>query len=315
MANISRFTNKVGAHVVDSLGHTRVAKTAMELVAEAKELEMLPKILNLQTITRGAGNLAETVDRFSQKEISTITNLFKKHDTKMSKYDLMKELVNIGKSKGELLSFDHIVGFLESTSSMSEKELQNILKYMRASAEDITGVQKATGYTQAMHNLRQGMPLSYVSSKHPEFVEVISKAKDPETLAYVVNETGVNPAVTCAADALTDVCTLSNRNNSLVKDLTRAFYPSEVKDIARKLAEHLKSGKLKDLSQYTSLTYEAHQSSIGITPSLQSQRKSILKALDLTGEIKLLPLRIKEPGVFGNPHIKIVYGFESGKKR
>ena len=102
---------------------------------------------------------------------------------------------------------------------------------------------------------------------------------------------------------------------ALIKDLTRAFYPAEVKDIARKLAEQVKSGKLKDLTKYTSLTYEPHQASVGITPSLRTQRKSILNALDLTGEINLLPLRKKEPGVFGNPHVKIVYGFESGKRR
>lgn len=311
MPNINRFTNKVFTQAAESLSHTKIAKTAAELASEARELEMIPKVLTLQTVTKGA----QTVDRFSQEEISAITKLFKSHETNMSKYDLMKELVNIGSSKGEPLSFQHISDFLGTTSSMSENQLKNVLKYMRAASEDIDFVQNATKYNDVMHNVRRADALGYISQRHPEFVEVVSKAKDPETLAHVVNEVGVNQVVTCAPDALTDVCTVSGRNLTLIKDLTRAFYPSEVKEIAAKLAERLKTGKLKDLSKYTSFTYEPHQVSIGITPSLATQRKSILNALDLTGEIKLLPLRKKEPGVFGNPHVKIVYGFESGKRR
>ena len=310
MPNINKVGNRIFSHVSESLSHTKLAKTATELAAEARELEMIPKVLTLQTVKKGTGNFAQTVDRFTQDEISAITKLFKSHDTNMSKYDLMKELVNIGASNGEPLSFQHISSFLESTSSMSEKQLKNVLKCLRTSAEDIDVIRQTV-----KNGVRENTPFDYISTRHPEFVEVVSKAKNPEALAHIVNEVGVNQVVTCAADALTDVCELSGSNLTLIKDLTRAFYPAEVKDIARKLAEQLKAGKLKDLSKYTSLTYEPHQISVGITPSLQTQRKSILNALDLTGEIKLLPLGKKERGVLGNPHVKIVYGFESGKRR
>ena len=115
------YTNSLGL-----VKRAKLQKMAEQIARDARELQMLPKYMELETVNG--------VNRFSQKEISELSKMFSEYDSELSKVDILKELLAAGKKKGMRLTPEMIKDFLEATSSMTEKEQQNVLKFLKTDA-------------------------------------------------------------------------------------------------------------------------------------------------------------------------------------
>ena len=289
------YTNSLGL-----VKRAKLQKMAEQIARDARELQMLPKYMELETVNG--------VNRFSQKEISELSKMFSEYDSELSKVDILKELLAAGKEKGMRLTPEMMKDFLEATSSMTGKEQQNVLKFLKSAAENI----KLPENGSKAAAIKELNAINYINKQNPGIVEAIGKCSDPETAAIIIKETGVNFHVSEALDALTEAYKLSGNKTTFPIDLTRAFYPSEIKQIIKTL---IAEGKLDKLKNYQTLTYDYYERSLSATPSLSSQRRDILKHLEIKDKIKLLPLRQKED-VYSARHISKVSGnFERGKRR
>lgn len=121
-------SSKRAARLVnEAISSSKLTKTASELALNARELEMVPKYLELASLN-GA-------DRFSKEQIKSITAHFRTYDTKLSKTDLLKDLLSIGSEQGKPLTSEEMEGFLNATSSMKQLEQRNVLKFLKAAKE------------------------------------------------------------------------------------------------------------------------------------------------------------------------------------
>lgn len=118
----------------DVVPQPKAVKTAEELAIEARELEMVPKYLELASF--------QGHDRFNPEQIKGLAKSFKIYETGLSKTELVKELLAIGTEKGKPLTSKEITGFLHATSSMKMLEQRNVLKFLKAAKE--TEIEKVT---------------------------------------------------------------------------------------------------------------------------------------------------------------------------
>ena len=163
------------------------------------------------------------------------------------------------------------------------------------------------------------MELSQIlTTRGYNFAEGIGKCDAPEILAEIVKNLGPErfQRIQFIEQALVDAYKLSGGNMSFVNDLMRGFYPAEAKAIVRVLKEDPK--KAEALLK----TYKAHtgENPTVFDKSLSTQRREMLKELQLQDKIDTLPLEVKED-VFGPPNLlggknRIISGnYEGGKRR
>jgi len=320
--------------------------------ASPRDMQIVSRYLELASV--------KGKDRFNPAQVTELLDTFSKYDTKASKIDLIKDLLNIGARKGEVLSPKEITDFLEVTSGLEAKEQENVIKFMKALKErdtvkfDLDYIKKHNSYDDFKKaemereknfgikpsnetlmrdkykwHIQQEISLSqnaHYASRHSDgpvntsslisknneaFVKKgVAGCDDPEALAQIVSKTGINNVVTYSSQDIVDLYKLSGSNIDLAQDLTRAFYPPEVKQIAELLK---KSGKKADvLKNYKPHTIKNYNDGVK-RKSLSTQRAEVLRALGLTGKVKMLPLGYKaDVFQFG----KISSGsFEQGKRR
>lgn len=354
---------KAAQMISEAVSSSKVTRTASDIALSAREMEMVPKYLELASL--------KGTDRFSKEQISSITSHFRVYKTNLSKTDLLKDLLAIGAEKGTPLSAEEFAGFLNATSSMKQLEQRNVLKFLKAAKEKegvkLTpeSIKKAFPYedfkvrqiksyegtdwlkrypdffedkqvreryeTAVSNEMRIASnryyqqsrtntltPAQYITRNSKEFVETVAKVRDPEGFLSLIEETGVTSNVLASADALTDALKLSSGNISLVNDLVKSFYPPEIKQIVETLFKEVKMGKGPDLKFYIGHYFEGYNSGT----SLKSQRKRILKDLELEDKINLLPLKTKyyedvfpSPMQEGRGKLLSDGNFERGKKK
>lgn len=134
---------KAAQIITETVSSSKVTKTASEIALSAREMEMVPKYLELASL-KGA-------DRFNKDQIRSITSNFKSYKTNLSKTDLLKDLLSIGVEKGKPLTPKEMEGFLNATSSMKQFEQRNVLKFLKAAKEK-------EGVELTADTLKQGYP-------------------------------------------------------------------------------------------------------------------------------------------------------------
>lgn len=168
---------------------------------------------------------------------------------------------------------------------LSEKELQERYEVMVNNEYRIA----SNEYYNNARSINKTLVSEFITkNSNPIFIKAVAESKDPEVLAKIINETGVTDLVSASADSLVDAYKLSSGNMNLVTDLSRAFYPAESKEIVELLSKE--TGR--DWSSYRGFTSRRHNDGLDglVDSSLNSQRRTILKKLDLTGKIKLIQL-------------------------
>lgn len=114
----------------DLVSQSKYSKHSAGAIGHSREMEMIPKYLELASL-KGA-------DRFNPHEIKQITVAFGEYDTKLSKTDLLKDLLSIGSEKGSPLSAEEMKGFLKATTSMKQLEQRNVYRFLKAAKENET---------------------------------------------------------------------------------------------------------------------------------------------------------------------------------
>lgn len=113
LSEIAAESNKPAAKGLDALA--------------SREMEMVPKYLELASF--------DGKDRFSSKDIHSITKSFGSYVTDLSKTDILKDLLTIGKECGSPLTGNEIIGFLNATSCMKQREQRNVLTFVKTAKE------------------------------------------------------------------------------------------------------------------------------------------------------------------------------------
>ena len=249
------------------------------------ELQMVPKYLELASFNGK--------DRFNHNEITEITELIKKRKSRgISPAELIKSLLDIGKEKGNILSAKEIKDFFEATYDGFDKTAQNrVLRFMKALKEGQKPVQKS--FFEVLSDNKsfiEGKPnctSDFVSFPNRLYTQVISQCERPETLARVAEITGNHEKFWTAhsANALAELYELTNGNNALILDCSRAFYPFQICKI---ISEMKKPGY--KIPQYelpeTKPEYAVQRTSYS-TKFIAEQQIPVLEKLNLNGVIKV----------------------------
>lgn len=249
------------------------------------EVRMVPKYLELATY--------KGKDRFNHDEINEITKLVEKRKSRgISPSDLIKSLLDIGKDNGNILSAKEIKDFFQATCIGYDKQGQSkLLRFMKALKEGQKPVQKSfLGVLSDNKSFVEGKPnctSDFVSFPNRLYTQVISQSERPETLARVAEITGNHDKFWTAhsANALAELYELTNGNNALILDCSRAFYPFQISKI---ISEMKKPGY--KLPQYelsaTEPEYAVKRTSYS-TKYTAEQQAPVLEKLNLNGVIKV----------------------------
>lgn len=249
------------------------------------ELQMVPKYLELASFNGK--------DRFNHQEITEITELIKKRKSRgISPTELIKSLLDIGKEKGNILSTKEIKDFFEATYDGFDKTAQNrILRFMKALKDGQKPAQKS--FFEVLSDNKsfiEGKPnctSDFVSFPNRLYTKVISQCERPETLARVAEITGNHEKFWTAhsANALAELYELTDGNNALILDCSRAFYPFQISKI---ISEMKKPGY--KIPQYelpeTKPEYAVQRTSYS-TKFTAEQQAPVLEKLNLNGVIKV----------------------------
>lgn len=346
---ISRMYSKA-ASVAENAG-SKAGKNASELAMESRELQMIPKYLELASI--------KGQDRFNSKQITEITEGFKEFETTQSKTDVLKNLLSIGAEKGKPLSSDEIKGFLDVTSGMKKQEQNNVLKFLKKvkefEEEQITAETLGKEFTyekyrekqvELFKGLKLGLPdeRTLRSRYRDEFRRELELRKNKFFMgAITVNKTPVEeqllngrnlPFVRAVAgasdmDALFDIVRLVGVNdnvchsaNALIDVMKATHCLNLITDLSRgfypaetkQIAELIKKDVKngKDFETYFSQTIPEYGSSVK-RESLSTQRRRVLVELGYNGKIKLLPL--ERYADITDVSTRVGGNFERGKRR
>lgn len=346
---ISRMYSKA-ASVAENAG-SKAGKNASELAMESRELQMIPKYLELASI--------KGQDRFNSKQITEITEGFKEFETTQSKTDVLKNLLSIGAEKGKPLSSDEIKGFLDVTSGMKKQEQNNVLKFLKKvkefEEEQITAETLGKEFTyekyrekqvELFKGLKLGLPdeRTLRSRYRDEFRRELELRKNKFFLSSLaVNKTPVEeqllngrnlPFVRAVAgasdmDALFDIVRVVGVNdnvchsaNALIDVMKATHCLNLITDLSRgfypaetkQIAELVKKDVKngKDFETYFSQTIPEYGSSVK-RESLSTQRRRVLVELGYNGKIKLLPL--EKYADITDVSTRVGGNFERGKRR
>lgn len=349
---ISRIYSKA-ASVAENTGSKagKAGKNASELAMESRELQMIPKYLELASI--------KGQDRFNSKQITEITEGFKEFETTQSKTDILKNLLSIGAEKGKPLSSDEIKGFLDVTSGMKKQEQNNVLKFLKKvkefEEEQITAEALGKEFTYEKYREKQvelfkGLKLGLPDEKtlrsrfKDEFRRELELRKNKFFLSSLaVNKIPVEeqllngknlPFVRAVAgasdmDALFDIVRLVGVNdnvchsaNALIDVMKATHCLNLITDLSRgfypaetkQIAELIKKDVKngKDFETYFSQTIPEYGSSVK-RESLSTQRRRVLVELGYNGKIKLLPL--ERYADITDVSTRVGGNFERGKRR
>lgn len=349
---ISRMYSKA-ASVAENAGSKagKAGKNASELAMESRELQMIPKYLELASI--------KGQDRFNSKQITEITEGFKEFETTQSKTDVLKNLLSIGAEKGKPLSSDEIKGFLDVTSGMKKQEQNNVLKFLKKvkefEEEQITAKDFGKEFTyekyrekqvELFKDLKLGLPdeKTLRSRYRDEFRRELELRKNKFFLSSLaVNKIPVEeqllngknlPFVRAVAgasdmDALFDIVRLVGVNdnvchsaNALIDVMKATHCLNLITDLSRgfypaetkQIAELVKKDVKngKDFETYFSQTIPEYGSSVK-RESLSTQRRRVLVELGYNGKIKLLPL--ERYADITDVSTRVGGNFERGKRR
>lgn len=349
---ISRMYSKA-ASVAENAGSKagKAGKNASELAMESRELQMIPKYLELASI--------KGQDRFNSKQITEITEGFKEFETTQSKTDVLKNLLSIGAEKGKPLSSDEIKGFLDVTSGMKKQEQNNVLKFLKKvkefEEEQITAEALGKEFTYEKYREKQvelfkGLKLGLPDEKtlrsrfKDEFRRELEFRKNKFFLSSLaVNKTPVEeqllngrnlPFVRAVAgasdmDALFDIVRMVGVNdnvchsaNALIDVMKATHCLNLITDLSRgfypaetkQIAELIKKDVKngKDFETYFSQTIPEYGSSVK-RESLSTQRRRVLVELGYNGKIKLLPL--ERYADITDVSTRVGGNFERGKRR
>lgn len=346
---ISRMYSKA-ASVAENAG-SKASKNASELAMESRELQMIPKYLELASI--------KGQDRFNSKQITEITEGFKEFETTQSKTDVLKNLLSIGAEKGKPLSSDEIKGFLDVTSGMKKQEQNNVLKFLKKvkefEEEQITAEALGKEFTYEKYREKQvelfkGLKLGLPDEKtlrsrfKDEFRRELELRKNKFFLSSLaVNKIPVEeqllngrnlPFVRAVAgasdmDALFDIVRMVGVNdnvchsaNALIDVMKATHCLNLITDLSRgfypaetkQIAELVKKDVKngKDFETYFSQTIPEYGSSVK-RESLSTQRRRVLVELGYNGKIKLLPL--ERYADITDVSTRVGGNFERGKRR
>ena len=349
---ISRMYSKA-ASVAENAGSKagKAGKNASELAMESRELQMIPKYLELASI--------KGQDRFNSKQITEITEGFKEFETTQSKTDVLKNLLSIGAEKGKPLSSDEIKGFLDVTSGMKKQEQNNVLKFLKKvkefEEEQITAEALGKEFTYEKYREKQvelfkGLKLGLPDEKtlrsrfKDEFRRELELRKNKFFLSSLaVNKIPVEeqllngrnlPFVRAVAgasdmDALFDIVRMVGVNdnvchsaNALIDVMKATHCLNLITDLSRgfypaetkQIAELIKKDVKngKDFETYFSQTIPEYGSSVK-RESLSTQRRRVLVELGYNGKIKLLPL--ERYADITDVSTRVGGNFERGKRR
>lgn len=135
-------------------------------------------------------------------------------------------------------------------------------------------------------------PLSEIvtNGKNLPLVRTIAKSDNIDTMFNLIRVLGVDKTVAHSANSLCDIIKLTG-NVNLVMDLSAAFYPAEIKQIAQELKMQASKGKsLKKSIQYLGNGDSIRYITKGKKGFLSTTRNEILNELGLSGKIKLISM-------------------------
>lgn len=146
-------------------------------------------------------------------------------------------------------------------------------------------------------------------------IKAVAEITDSKSLNGVFRIAGTGDNVIKASKDLVKIYQMSNGNKYLIKDLSEAFYPSEIKQI-RDALEAAKYREEATLNGYIGSRSDTKE-------SLKTTRNSVLSLLNIDDTVHLLPLRYaKNEDVYPSKEFGEVRGrrisggnYEHGKKK
>ena len=269
--------------------------TNLSLIDLLKELLAIGSETNNKLSTKeikGFLTATNNMKMIEQKNVLRFLNAAKTKEGKKITPEYLMETYPYEKFKAKEINFNKKYNINPKSMSITdENDLKS--RYESAIRNQMLAFSNE-GYRKILSTNK--CPVSeYITKNYKPAVETIAKCANPELFFSVVDATGLNPSVLATADSLITLYNISGKNEALIVDLSRAFYPAEIKQITEILSEKAKSSGhkiLQELLDYVNNTYKAYYavSNTSSMPQLDIQRKNVLEDLGLKDQIKLEPL-------------------------
>lgn len=208
---------------------------------------------------------------------------------------MSKEFVEEGVSEKELRKIYSYQGFRDQNFGLVADASEQTQDYVLHTLYDKEILKKYAEknqkfYTTQMAQSSPTLSEALTNERNLPLVRAVAKADDIQSMFSLVRILGVNETVMHSANSLTDILKLTG-NGNLVMDLSKAFYPAEIKQIAQALKTQANSGgllkrQIEYVGNYDSNKYITK----GKKGFLSTTRSEILDELGLSGKVKLISM-------------------------
>lgn len=290
-SNYLQLANQNGRTRFNTSQTHEISKTLNKYKTEQDKTSLLKEMLSIGT-EQGTPLNAREIKGY----LHATSGMNKKEQNNVLDFLRMsKEFVEEGVSEKELRKIYPYQGFRDQNFGLVADASEQTQDYVLHTLYDKEILKKYAEknqkfYTTQMAQSSPTLSEALTNERNLPLVRAVAKADDIQSMFSLVRILGVNETVMHSANSLTDILKLTG-NGNLVMDLSKAFYPAEIKQIAQALKTQANNcGLLKRQIEYVG-NYDSNKYiTKGKKGFLSTTRNEILDELGLSGKVKLISM-------------------------
>lgn len=295
-SNYLQLANQNGRTRFNSSQTHEISKTLNKYKTEQDKTSLLKEMLSIGTEQGTPLNASEikgylhATSGMNKKEQNNVLDFLK----------MAKEYVEEKKPMSQLKKELPYEKFREQNLGLVKNQSEQSQEYVLHTLYERTLNQKYIQenrplFMVADRDPKQPLSEMITNGKNLPLVRAIANSDDVDAMFGLVRILGVNETVMHSANSLTDILKLTG-NGNIVMDLSTAFYPAEIKQIAQALKTQAnKGGLLKKQVEYVGNYDSTKYITKGKKGFLSTTRNEILNELGLSGKVRLISMG-SEPG-------------------
>lgn len=295
------------------LSITDILKELLSIGKDKGKVLTTSEIINFIEATSGLKQL-------EQKNVIKFIKIAKENEHDKITIESIKESMPYAKFRDFMLHNKHDKKIAEREKDWFSEE--NIKRTYKNTIENEYKI-SSNEYLQKVLYANRIKPIEYINKENRTFVEAVAKCNDPKAAYDVITRLGVTPSITASLESLSTMWKISNENKSVIIDLSRGFYASEIKQICAYFKSQKNNKELMNALKYHIYNIELNYNDGTLRQqNLQRERTRFLKEFDLEDKIILKPLvNVYKEDVYPSNTLlgrgtKITKGnFEAGKNK
>lgn len=294
-SNYLQLANQNGRTRFNTSQSQEISKTLNKYKTEQDKTSLLKEMLSIGTEQGTPLNAREikgylhATSGMNEKEQNNVLDFLK----------MAKEYVEEKKPMSQLKKELPYEKFREQNLGLVKNQSEQSQEYVLHTLYERTLNQKyiqenSPLFMVANRTPNQPLPELITNGKNLPLVRAIANSDDIDAMFSLVRVLGVNETVMHSANSLTDILKLTG-NGKLVMDLSTAFYPAEIKQIAQALKTQAnKGGLLKRQIEYVGNSDSTKYITKGKKGFLSTTRNEILNELGLSDKVRLISMNSEQ---------------------